>query len=212
MTPHTPVDTLESIVAEMRAAHIALPLNLRDWADRIEALAASAQVREVEACECHVSDCCPAHNRRIVTPTTKPAPEPVPVAQGDMAGRLEGLARALQRRGYPDNAKLIRAAIADHARIVASLEADNERLRGAFDDHDETASVHWYGEWVEQKRRAEQTEASLAACRAQESSLLLAYADRIEKAEPYLRNGTMLKWCQDIAADMRADAAAGGEK
>jgi hypothetical protein len=44
------------------------------------------------------------------------------------------------------------AALAASEARVSELEADNERLRGAFDDEDETASVHWYGEWVGEKR------------------------------------------------------------
>lgn len=39
-----------------------------------------------------------------------------------------------------------------------------------------------------------------------DESLLLVYADRIEKARPYLKNGMFEKWCRDIVADMRADA------
>jgi len=81
----------------------------------------------------------------------KPAPEPAPVAQGDMAGRLEGLARALQRRGYPDNAKLIRDAIADHASTVAELEKD------VLDMADKAIDAYI---------QRDTAEASLAACRA----------------------------------------------
>jgi hypothetical protein len=42
---------------------------------------------------------------------------------------------------------------------IEGLEADNERLKLAFDDDDEKASVHWYAEWVEYKRKAEAAEA-----------------------------------------------------
>jgi hypothetical protein len=108
--------------------------------------AASAQVREVEASGIVWSEL-----NESMGHYGKPAPEPVPVAQGDMTDRLEGLARALQRRGYPDNAKLIREAIADHARIVAELEARIERLS--------VEATNWY-------RAHTQAEASLAACRA----------------------------------------------
>lgn len=70
----------------------------------------------------------------------------------------------------------MRALLAENAALqqrCEGLEADNERLKGAFDDADEQASVHWYGEWVEYKRRAEAAEAErdalqarLAACEA----------------------------------------------
>lgn len=114
----------------------------------VEALAASAQVREVEACIHKFG----RMNTNVCTRCGyDAAPEPVPVAQGDMAHRLEGLAHALQRRRYPDNAKLIREAIADHARIVAELQARIERLS--------VEATNWY-------RAHTQAEASLAACRA----------------------------------------------
>jgi hypothetical protein len=60
------------------------------------------------------------------------------------------LARALQRRGYPDNAKLIREAIADHARIVAAMQLEL--------DHRASVSQAWFD-------RFQTAEASLAACR-----------------------------------------------
>lgn len=47
---------------------------------------------------------------------------------------------------------------------------------------------------------------SPAAAPTKENALL-KYADRIEKAEPYLRNSKITKWAKDIVADMREEAA-----
>jgi hypothetical protein len=151
-----PADALQQVVAEMSETAAMYPdspfaSTVNRWA---KTLAASAQVREAEACECHVSDCCPAHNRRIVTPTTKPAAEPVPVAQG-VADRLSWLARDavivadatcidVSLAGFRDTMTQAIATIADHAR---SAERQHFLLSCA-------------------EQRAEQAEASLAACRA----------------------------------------------
>jgi hypothetical protein len=208
------------------AVHIA---DVHAWADR---LAASAQVREVEPK--YFDDVLhPDDPRRsdYAKPAAEPVPatinsqeidsklivEPVPVAQHPLIQRLQFIRMIVGGQSDDTIVEAI-ATIADHARIVADLEsklAECFRLAGGDTEcfpiaQQAARAVSVVADLREcyDERGDELTalEASLAACRAQESSLLLAYADRIEKAEPYLRNSTMLKWCQDIAADMRADA------
>jgi len=157
------MDTLQAVAAEIRQCRSIMGTvadGLMDaWADRIETLAASAQVREVEALPCALF----GNPEWQMNLSRALKAEPVPVAQGDVQANLATL-KALAKS---DPAALALAAI----KVIEQQAATIERLRGAFDDADETASVHWYGEWVEQKRRAEQAEASLAACRAEVARL-----------------------------------------
>jgi hypothetical protein len=126
------------------------------WA---KTLAASAQVREAEATRIVWSEL----NESMGHYGT-PAPEPVPVAQG-VADRLSWLARDavivadatcidVSLAGFRDTMTQAIATIADHARIVADLQAQL---------HDQ----RW--QHAQELKRAEQAEASLAACREDEA-------------------------------------------
>lgn len=56
------------------------------------------------------------------------------------------LARATPDSIQAEDVAIVRVELDTLRQRLAEVEAGNERLRGAFDDADETASVHWYGE------------------------------------------------------------------
>jgi len=159
-----PADSLQAIVEAMRRPwipNVDVSLTLvQSWADRLEALAASAQVPEVEAWGYEFDDAAGVHHvvkgplPSYAQSNIKPAPEPVPVAQGIARFDFtEGGFEEENERGH-----YVRHA--DHARRVAELEselaawkADVERL--VKDD-----------EFIDLQNKANALEASLAACRA----------------------------------------------
>jgi hypothetical protein len=172
-------DTLLAIVAEMRAQaicddslnHIAPVLA---WATRIEALAASAQVREVERrcpyCAGRIYTDAGCQNCKVGTTYPKPAPEPVPVAQG-----IERFDEMTDCGIQPNtNGRFVRHA--DHARIVAELQYRLDTAN-AFGEQCMTDIDRLLKE-------AEATEASLAACRAE----LVAIRDSTFRNALQLRN------------------------
>jgi hypothetical protein len=65
-----------------------------------------------------------------------------------------------------DRAVAAKGALESLHASIATLEAEKERLRGAFDDEDERASVHWYGEWVAMKRQLAAERARVAGLEA----------------------------------------------
>jgi len=85
----------------------------------------------------------------------------------------------------------LRAHYANLERQLAEAREDNERLKGAFDDEDERASVHWYGRWVAEKRARIAAEAQLAAQRERDGRL----RDACEGLLAFIRE----KYPQDFA-------------
>lgn len=50
---------------------------------------------------------------------------------------------------------------------IEALRAEVEMLRDAFSDEDMTAGAHWFGRYVEQKRRAEQLAEAIRAYKSE---------------------------------------------
>lgn len=172
-----PPAELIDIALDMRVAlgagrYPPLPVSnvkLAEWIKRLEALAASAQVREVEASAVCLR--CEGDEERHC-PDCKPASEPAPVAQGDDEAWNDPALRAILRQS-------IEREFADHARIVAALEsklAECFRLAGGDTECSPVAQqaaravsvvVDLRECYEERGDELTATEASLAACRAE---------------------------------------------